>query len=177
MINPLALADGGVLVTGASAGIGRATAMLLSQLGARVVLVARNPDRLAETLGLLEGAGHRIEPFDLRRTDDLPGWLKKLAGEFGPLRGLVHCAGIQLIRPLRLVTSAEVEELLKINLTAAVMLAKGFRQREVHEPGGSIVFVSSIMGSVGAPGRSAYCASKGALHSLAKSLALECVRD
>jgi NAD(P)-dependent dehydrogenase (short-subunit alcohol dehydrogenase family) len=65
----------------------------------------------------------------------------------------------------------------EINFTAAAMIAKGFRQRGVHEPNAGIVFVSSVMGSVGAPGRSAYCASKGALQSLTRSLALELVRD
>jgi NAD(P)-dependent dehydrogenase (short-subunit alcohol dehydrogenase family) len=126
----------------------------------------------------MEGTGHRVELLDLGQTERLPAWLKEVAAEFGPLEGLVHCAGTQLIRPLRLLTEAEVEGLMSVNFTAALMLAKAFRQREVRAPSGSsVVFVSSVMGMVGAAGRSVYCASKGALDSLARALALECARE
>jgi NAD(P)-dependent dehydrogenase (short-subunit alcohol dehydrogenase family) len=99
--------------------------------------------------------------------------IKSLATELGPISGLAHCAGVQSIRPLRLLTASEFESMLRINVTAAMMLAKGFRQKGTHAPNGAIVLVSSVMGIVGAPGRSAYCASKGALITLTRSLALE----
>ena len=65
MINPMALEGRTVLVTGASSGIGRETAALLSRLGARLVLAGRDEGRLAETLAMLEGGGHATAPFDL----------------------------------------------------------------------------------------------------------------
>ncbi len=177
MENPLNLSGKTTLVTGASSGIGRATAILLSRLGANVILVARDQTRLAETRTQMEGEHHRIEPFDLNQTDELPGWLKALAAESGPLDGVAHCAGADLLRPLQVQTSAQVEDLLRINVVSAIMLAKAFRQKNVHAESGSLVLISSVMGNVGETGRSAYCASKSALHGLTRALALELAKD
>ncbi len=177
MINPMDMTGRVTVVTGASSGIGRAASLLLSQLGARVVLVGRNQDRLSQTLAMLEGSQHSIEVFDLTSTDDIPAWMKLVAQRNGLISGVVHCAGEQLIFPVRMLKSQQVEELLRINVVSAIMLAKSFRQHGVNDSGGAIVFVSSVMGEVGAPGRSAYCASKGALHSLTKSLAMELAKE
>jgi NAD(P)-dependent dehydrogenase (short-subunit alcohol dehydrogenase family) len=176
-MNPLDLTDKVIVVTGASSGIGRATAVVLSQIGARVVLSGRNRDRLSETLTLLEGSGHAMEAFDLTRTDDLPDWLKSVSESHGRIRGVAHCAGAQSIVPLRMLKTQQVEEMLRINVVSAIMLAKAFRQKGVNDSGGAMVLVSSVMGEVGAPGRAVYCASKGALHSLTKSLALEVAKE
>lgn len=177
MVNPLDMTGRTMVVTGASSGIGRETAVLLSQLGCHVILVGRDRSRLEASQTMLEGTGHRVEPYDLSALDDIPIWLKRLANETGPLAGLVHCAGLQLTLPVRQVMAAQVGKLLDINLTAGLMLAKGFRQKHVHATPGSLVFVSSIMGLVGAVGRSIYCASKCALVGMTKSLALELAAD
>jgi NAD(P)-dependent dehydrogenase (short-subunit alcohol dehydrogenase family) len=176
-MNPMDLTGRGVVVTGASSGIGRATAVALSQLGARVVLVGRRHDHLAGTLAMLEGNRHTVEPFDLSRTDELPDWMKGVVEKSGPLSGLAHCAGAQILMPLRMLRTKQVEDLMRINVVSAIMLAKSFRQKGVTRSGGAIVFVSSVMGEVGSPGRSAYCATKSALHSLTRSLALELAGD
>jgi NAD(P)-dependent dehydrogenase (short-subunit alcohol dehydrogenase family) len=176
-MNPLDLTDKVIVVTGASSGIGRSTSVVLSQLGARVVLVGRNRDRLSETLTMLEGSGHGIEAFDLARTDDSPEWLKSVSESHGRIHGLAHCAGAQILLPLRMLKTQHVEEQLRINVVSAIMLAKAFRQKGVNDSGGAMVLVSSVMGEVGAPGRSVYCASKGALHSLTKALALELAKE
>ena len=166
-----------VLVTGASSGIGRESALLLSQLHARLLLVGRNPERLQATYQQLEGGGHRIEAFDLTALAEIPGWLKRITAETGPLTGLVHSAGIQNSLPLRVLSLEKLEAVLRINLNAAVMLAKGFCQRGCCLPGSSIVFVSSNTSLVGRPGLAAYAASKGALNALARCLALELAKD
>ena len=173
MLNPLDLTGRTVVVTGASSGIGRDTAIFLSQLGAKLIVAGRDQARLSAVLAELEGSGHRAEIMNLAEPSGIPAWLKTLSVAGGPISGLVHCAGAQVLRPLRLLTETEIADLLKLNVTAALMLAKGFRQKGVNPSGGSVVFISSVMGLVGAPGRSAYCASKSALHSLTKSLALE----
>jgi hypothetical protein len=109
--NPLDLAGRTVLVTGASSGIGRETACLISRLrGSHVILVGRNLERLAETLRLLEGDGHRAEPFDLSSTDEIPRWLKSVSASCGTLNGLVHCAGLHKLRPLRVLNSQMIED-------------------------------------------------------------------
>ena len=177
MLKPLDMAGRTILVTGASSGIGRETAVLLSQLGGRIVLVGRDQPKLEATHSLLEGSGHCVKAKDLSVLDDTPDWLKQVTGETGPLSGLVHCAGLQLTLPVRQVSAAQVREVLDINLTSAIMLARGLRQRNVHATVSSLVLVSSVMGLVGAVGRSVYSASKSALVGLTRSLALELAQD
>lgn len=174
MINPMDLTGRTVMVTGGSSGIGRDTAVLLAQLGARVILVARSEDKLKETSALLEGTDHVIAPFDLAEVDAIPGWMKEMASRAGPIHGLVHSAAIQFTRPLRMANMERIEKMMRVNVVAAMLLAKGFRQKDVGvAPGGSVVFLTSVMGMVGQPGQSEYSASKGALIGMVKSLACE----
>lgn len=173
MINPLDLTGQTILVTGASSGIGRETARLISQLGGHVVLVGRNEERLAETLRSLDGEGHRAELLDLSSTDEIPRWLKKISASSGPLHGLVHSAGIHKLRPLRVLSSHILEDVMRINVGAAIGLAKGFLQKGVCAPSGSIVFLSSVTGLTGQAGVAAYSASKGAIVALTRALAVE----
>src|ERR1039458_2710767 len=107
---PMSLTRSTILVTGASSGIGRETAILLSSLNARVVLVGRNRERLGQTLSGLSGEGHRIAAFDLARTEEIPQWFRSLASDMGPINGLVHAAGKQLTMPDRKSTRLNSEE-------------------------------------------------------------------
>ena len=174
MINPMVLTGRTFLVTGGSSGLGRDIAILLSELGARVVLVGRREKELGETMSALEGSGHRVEVFDLQKVDSIPASMKKVAAEAGIFHGLVHSAGLQITRPLRTATAETFEKVLRVNATAALLLAKGFRQKGVGQlPGGSLVFLTSVLGTVGQPGQAEYSASKGAIIGMTKSLACE----
>jgi len=173
MVNPLDLSGRLMLVTGASSGIGRATSVLLSSLGARLILAGRNVERLNGTFQTLCGESHGIEPFDLEDVPNIPGWIRELAEKHGRLSGIVHSAGIYVTQPLRYMDTEELDRVMRVNFAAAVQLAKGFRQKGCSVKPGSIVFVSSVMGLVAQPGISAYCSSKGAVNSLVRSLALE----
>ena len=177
MINPLDLTGRRILVTGASSGIGRATALLLSQLGAELVLVARDTGRLATTAALLEGSGHTVEPFDLSRSAEIPEWVKTISRKQGPLSGLVHSAGTERIRPIRFFALDSWRQFENINITSAFLLIKAFRQKDVFLSPGSIVLMSSVAGMVGQAGHAEYCASKAALIAIAKSAALEFAAD
>ena len=173
MQNPMDLTGRSILVTGASSGIGRATAVVLSRLGARVLLVGRSENALQETRTQMEDGSHVVCPFDLNNVNEIPDWLKKLAREHGSISGLAHSAGVHVMRPIRFQSPEQLDEVMRINFTAALQLAKGFRQRGVCTVPSSLVFVSSVMGLVGQAGVSAYVASKGALVATARSLALE----
>ncbi len=175
--SPMDLAGSTVLVTGASSGIGRETAILLSSLNARLVLTGRNRERLEETRSLLSGQDHRIEPFDLACSEEVPPWFRSWIPNTGPLHGLVHAAGIQSTLPIRFAKHAGAQHLLRTNLESAIMLAHAFCQRNCHAPDSSIVFLSSIMGLAGKAGMSVYGASKAALIGFAKSLAMELAPD
>ena len=173
MSNPLDMAGRTILVTGASSGIGRDTAILLSELGARVVLVSRNLERLEETRSRMEGGGHSIEPFDLDNADKTPGWLKTVTAKCGPLDGLVHCAGAVHTIPVALASVAKIEGLVRTNLTSAIMLVRAFRAPGCANRGSGIVLLSSAAGIVGAPNISTYSATKAALIGFTRSAALE----
>jgi NAD(P)-dependent dehydrogenase (short-subunit alcohol dehydrogenase family) len=173
MSQELNLSGRTILVTGASAGIGSDTATLLAELGASVILVGRDADRLLNVAGKLDGSGHHVEPFDLNQLDMIPAWMKSIATKAGELHGLVHCAGVSQTIPLRVLTAKSAEDVMRINVVAAMMLAKGFRQKGVRAEDSSLVFVSSVMGLTGAAARAAYCASKGAVIAMTKAIALE----
>jgi NAD(P)-dependent dehydrogenase (short-subunit alcohol dehydrogenase family) len=173
MKNPLQMEGKTVLVTGASSGIGRSTSILLSQLGARVALAGRNQDRLTETLKSLEGDGHHVAPFDLTQLAEIRQWTAGLVERIGPLDGLVCAAGVSSLRPLRVLDTAHLDEIMRINFYAAVELTTAFCRKKNHQPGSSIVLVASVAGMTGVPARAAYSASKGALISFARSAAVE----
>jgi len=175
--NPLDLTGRMVLVTGASSGLGIAVAQQLAALGARVILTARDPGRLEAAQLTLLGSGHAVEAFDLSAPDTLVPWMMQLAQRHGPLHGAVHSAGTMITRPLRMLNGADCDNLMRLNVTAAAALAKGFRQKGVNASGGSIVFLASIMGLVGQPAQSLYSATKGALIAMTRSLALELARE
>ncbi|MGI9456399.1 MAG: SDR family NAD(P)-dependent oxidoreductase [Aeoliella sp.] len=170
---PLDLSNRRILVTGASSGIGRETCLLLAELGAKVVLAARNEATLSEVQREMIGEGHQIAPIDLTEVDPIVGWTKSLADRQGPFDGIVHSAGMQATRPLQMLDGARINQLMQLNLTSALQLARGLRQRSVHRKPASIVFISSVMGLVGQPAIAAYAASKGALIAATKALALE----
>jgi NAD(P)-dependent dehydrogenase (short-subunit alcohol dehydrogenase family) len=82
-----------------------------------------------------------------------------------------------LLRPLKLLNAPEIEDLFRLNVTGALMLAKLFRKKGCHVPSSSIVYLSSVMGMAGAPGRSAYCSAKASVIGMVRALALELARD
>lgn len=175
--NPLDLTNRVILVTGASSGIGRDTAVLLSELGARLILLSRSAENLEQTRSQLTGAGHIIAQFDLAEGNAIPALLKELSTQMGPLHGIVHSAGIHSIRLIRSLDLTQIEEMMQINLSSAMMLVKGFRQKGVAGKGGSVVLLSSAAAVVGQAGLSLYSASKAALIGFARGAAVELVSD
>lgn len=173
MIHPMDLRGRCILVTGASSGIGREIAVVLSRLGADVVLTARNENRLKETFHALEPGNHSWEPFDLSEPEGIEALFEKICRNERKLHGLVHAAGISVTTPMQYIKLSDVKSIMSVNFFSFVELVKQFSKRKYHEEGSSIVAVSSISSQVGARGLTAYCASKGALESAIRAMALD----
>lgn len=177
MINPMDLSGRNIMVTGASSGLGRETSILLSQLGAHVILVGRNETELQKTLSLMEGSDHYLKIFDLTEVDEMSKWMKAITTAIGQLSGLVHSAGISVTLPLRGTSTKMLEKIMRINFIAAVNLTKAIRLKGVRAESVSIVYITSLAGLTGTPGLSVYSASKGALISFCRSAAVELAKE
>ena len=173
IVNPLDLDGKHILVTGASSGIGREVAILLSRLGARLIITGRNSERLQSTVALLHGSDHVVAPFDLAHLDDIPKWIKALTKSHGALNGLAHCAGQQISKPIKMVNADFINKLTQVNISAGLLLARGFRQKGCFVPGGAIVFIASASSLVGQATNAVYCATKGGIVMAARALAVE----
>jgi len=158
-----------ILVTGASSGIGRRTARLISENGGTVVVSGRDGDRLNESLERLEGEGHQAVLADL--TDEEQR--KRLVAECPPLNGIVHCAGVARVAPIRYTNEKVLRRMYSVNVEAPFLLTRDLLSGEWPETGGSIVFVSSISGVYGWPGHVAYGASKAGLIGGCRALAAD----
>lgn len=161
------------LVTGASSGIGKAAAILLSECGATVVLNGRDEPRLQQTLSQLKGTGHLVSVASLENADQTTDWLKSVLEQSGPLAGVFHCAGMELIRPARMIKQAQLNDVLGSSLFAAFGIARAMSNKNAIVDGGSIVFMSSVAGSTGQVGMTAYSAAKAGVDGLVRSLACE----
>lgn len=173
MINPLDLSGKNIMVTGASSGIGREIAILSSKLGANVIMVARNEERLKETYSELEPGNHSHYLLDFNNPDAIESMMDNVCSNWLKLNGLVHSAGISRTMPLQYLKLSDLASIMSVNFLSFVELAKHFSERKNNDNGGSIVAISSISSMVGARGLTAYCASKGALESAIRSMALE----
>lgn len=161
------------LVTGASSGIGAATATLLAGHGHRVFLVGRDSKRLAMMQATIPGEGHDRLSVDLLSLGDDEA--AAILEQHGPFDGLVHAAGIHALSPLKYATSDS--NMMRTNYGTAWSLAKAFRRPAARTANAAIVFVSSVAGIVGQPATSQYAASKAALIGLTKALAIELAPD
>lgn len=157
-----------VLITGASAGIGRSCAVEASSLGANCILVGRNKAELEKTAASCKG-NTEIHVADLTKEEDI----KNLALKVPTLNGFVHCAGMIGPRPINFLKKKNLEEIFTINYFAAALLSGELLQAKKMEHGASFVFISSISSRHPYFGAAAYASSKAALESFSKTLALE----
>lgn len=173
MDNPMNLSGKHVLVTGASQGIGAAVAVKLSQLGAKISLVARNEKKLNDRLDTLKGKKHNIFPFDLTNIEDIEQLVTQIVSEAGTLNGLVHCAGIADFRPIAMNTHSFIHNVMLINFYAYIELLRCCSKKKNFVPPASFVAISSAAAQVGEKSKLAYCASKSALDSATRCAARE----
>lgn len=168
--NPFSLNGKTVLVTGASSGIGRATAIECSKMGAKLIITARNESRLADTFAQLEGEGHRMMIAELTNNEQLTN----LVNECGKVDGIAYCAGVSLMVPAKFATKDKIDYVYNPNLFAPVELIRLFIKKKNINQGGSIVVVSSISGVTRCGiGNIIYGSAKSALATWIKFLAKE----
>ncbi len=163
-----------VIVSGATGGIGEACVLKLAEYGARVVLVGRNKEKLNIVLEKLGDDKHISVAVDFSDEDNITSEVKSVFAEIGEIHGFIHAAGYEITKPLRKTKREDFRNLLDINSLSAFSFVKaiaGLKKNKVDSV--SFVLISSVMGTLGERGKIAYCASKGAIISAVKAIALE----
>lgn len=164
------------IVTGASSGIGEGVALLLNELGATVVGIARNAERLnAMKAKCKHSENIYVEIKDLAEDiQGLPQYVKELKNKYGKFSGLAYCAGISAIKPLQLLEYADVDYMMKVNYFSPLFLTKGILDRRNNVgKGTSVVAISSIEAPLNDRGMIAYSSSKSALNAAFRCMAAE----
>ena len=170
------LKDKVAIITGATKGIGRSTAILFARSGAKVIATGRSEDAGAETAAMIQAEGG--EGLFIRQdVTSEADWKKVCDLALSLYEGLdivVNNAGVFMVKPIEETSEDDFDWIYRTNVEGTFLGIKyGFDAMRKTGRGGSIVNVSSLMGQVGFPGASAYCATKGAITGLTKSAALE----
>lgn len=158
-----------ILITGASSGIGRSTAILLSHYCPQIILTARRENELRHTLAQMKQGQHRILTADLTKKENII----YLAESIPPIDGWAHCTGKVLPVPTKFIQQKHYDEVFATNYLSAVYLAAELLKKQKLKPSASIVFISSVSTLHSYFGGALYVSSKAALEAYARTLALE----
>ena len=163
------------IVTGASQGLGRAIAVALSASGARVALVARNAEKLAETQKLCVDAGGRADVMagDVSSKESVEKIIDTVCEEWGQLDIVVNNAGITRDNLLPVMTDEQWDDVIAVNLRGTFLFTRAASQRMMRKRYGRIINISSVSGLIGNPGQTNYSASKAGVIGMTRSLAKE----
>jgi len=175
MSNLFTLENKLIVITGASSGIGRASAILCNELGAKVILIARRKEELVKTQEMLSIPSlSKIVSLDLMNPVDFLKIIDNIVNEQGKISGFIHSAGIESTEPLKLLSRSHLLDMFQINVFSGIEFTKIITKKKYcDQEGVSIVFIASIMSMLGQPGKVAYSSSKSALIAMSKSMALE----
>ena len=167
----LPLQDKNILVTGASSGIGKATAILFSELGANVFITARGENTLSETFKNLKSSGNHFKiNADLTHIQDIKLLVKSLSVS---IDGIAHCCGKIMPVPVKFIKESQLQDIFSVNYFSAVHLISELLVQKKINNNSSIVFISSVSTLHAYFGGAPYISSKAALEGYAKTLALE----
>ena len=170
LYNPFSFLEKTILVTGAAGGIGRATCIECSKLGANLILTDINESGLEDSLKLLDGQGHFSIPANLTNQEELDLLVDKLP----QLDGFVSNAGVTKPTPVKFIRKDDLDRIMEINTFAPIYLTQRLLKKKKFNLNASLVFTVSVGGVyTTAPGNAMYGASKGALQVFVRNVALE----
>lgn len=173
MTNPLDFTGKQFLITGASTGIGKETAILLSNFGAKIILVSLVENELQEAISALKGEGHFYYQYDLNNVDGIEPLMKEIITTHGAFDGFIHCAGIAEVRPLKLSNYSFMQRVMNINFFSFVEITRCITKKNAFNKGMNIVGVSALGAFLGNSTKTAYCSSKAAMNSATRCMAKE----
>jgi NAD(P)-dependent dehydrogenase (short-subunit alcohol dehydrogenase family) len=174
--NPFSLKDKNIVITGASSGIGKQCAITCNKLGANIVLIAREKDKLINTMNLLSGENNLYYAQDITKYEEIDNIIADAVKKTGKIFGFIHSAGMEMTLPLNVLNYDYYNKIYSVNVISAFEISKRIANRKnLSESGGSFVLIASIMSDYGQAGKIGYCSSKGALVSGARAMALELV--
>lgn len=162
-----------VLLTGASAGIGAATAPVLAERGAVVAVTGRRAERLDEVVAAMAGSGHASVAADLAAPGEAERVVQAAIDALGGIDVVVHNAAMPKRRHVSAITVEEVDEVLDLNLQVPVRMTLATLPAMLERGRGCHVYVSSMGGRVGIAAETAYCASKFGLCGWAEAMAID----
>ena len=171
--NPFSLEGRRILVTGASSGIGEASARMCANMGATVVACGRDVARLEAVVAGLAGSGHQIVVGDL--TD--PAARQALVDAVSALDGCVFSAGVVTLAPIRMVSQRHLDALFAVNYDAPVLLTQALLAKRKLAPGASLVYVSALAEHTAPFATGVYSGTKGALESTVRTIASEVAKQ
>lgn len=161
------------IITGAANGIGRATAYTLAACGAKLLLIDLNEEKLGKVREELGDCARALH-VDLTDYDALKTGILNDVAQNGKINGFIHCAGLPYVAPVRSINADKAKRVYDVNVYAAIELAKITTSRQVKaDTSLASVLISSVYGIVGSPANAVYSATKGAIVSLTKALAME----
>ena len=163
------------IITGASSGIGKATALSFAQAGCNLILVSRSKERLTAVGDLVSGFGVEatVYPLDLSQLSQVQSHFQAIAEKFGPIDLLINNAGMGYTNLLRDTPLTDWQQVLDLNLTSVFQATMGILPSMRDRKKGTIINIASIAAKMAFPEWGAYCVSKAALVTWAKVVAME----
>ncbi len=174
--NPFELRNKNIVITGASSGIGRQCAITCSQLGANVILIALEEDKLQQTMQIVSEGNNLYYSQDITKFEEIDKIISDAVSKIGKISGFIHSAGMEMTLPLNVLKPEHFIQTYSVNVISAFEISRRIsHKKHIDEAGGSFVFIASIMSDFGQAGKIGYCSSKGALVAGARAMALELV--
>lgn len=174
MTHPFTLTDKKILITGASSGLGKQTAITVSRLGAQVIITGRNPEKLNETFVTMDPCRSHVEHLQITADLTVQREIDELTDQLPVLNGVVFSVGISDLLPTKFLTGKDLEKNFSVSFNAAVLLMAALQKRKkLQRQHCSILFISSISTRYPFVGGAMYISAKAAMEAYARVLGLE----